>query len=558
MTPAVRTNGGHLWLTCPYNDAERARRIAGARWHKISRQWMLPETPATAWAVHCNFPDVSGDATFAQLVAQHQSVTEHQGIRGAEDLEHPATVKTRMWKHQLRAYHFARSLTASLNAMVMGTGKSLPVVAMAAEQQRTIIICPARVVSVWPREFQKHCATPVEIIAPDGGTTRAKAELIRDKLALAHAKRVPAVVVVNYEAAWRDADTRGGLGATLLEQDWDLAVLDESHRIKAPGGRQSLFCAKLGKRARKRVCLTGTPTPHNPLDIWAQMRFLDSGVLGTSYHAFKIHYEVNPPARQGAPSWVAKQVLGYKNLDELTARVAPYIYRVGTEVLDLPPATHSVNYCTLGKEAARVYTKLANEMIAGIGNGTVTAGNALTKILRLQQITSGTVKTDAEETLRIDDAKRQALQDLLEDLSDAEPVVVFCRFRADLDAVHQTASRLNRPSYELSGRADHLATWQGLGSGGIFAVQIQSGGVGVDLTRARYSIFYSLSHSLGEFDQALARCHRPGQTRPVSHIHLVAQGTIDEQIYAALEKRREVVDYVLDQLRGGENDRRAA
>jgi SNF2 family DNA or RNA helicase len=71
----------------------------------------------------------------------------------------------------------------------------------------------------------------------------------------------------------------------------------------------------------------------------------------------------------------------------------------------------------------------------------------------------------------------------------------------------------------------------------------------VDLTRARYSIYYSLSFSLGEYDQALSRVHRPGQTRPVEHIHLVARNTVDGKIMRALEARAEVVEAILAEIK---------
>jgi SNF2 family DNA or RNA helicase len=80
-------------------------------------------------------------------------------------------------------------------------------------------------------------------------------------------------------------------------------------------------------------------------------------------------------------------------------------------------------------------------------------------------------------------------------------------------------------------------------------VQIKAGGVGVDLTRARYSIFYSTGFSLGDYDQAKARTHRPGQTRPVMHIHLVARGTVDVRVRRALEKRAQIVESILAEIR---------
>jgi SNF2 family DNA or RNA helicase len=84
----------------------------------------------------------------------------------------------------------------------------------------------------------------------------------------------------------------------------------------------------------------------------------------------------------------------------------------------------------------------------------------------------------------------------------------------------------------------------------VLAVQIDSGGLGVDLTRARYAIYYSLGFSLGSYEQSLARIHRPGQTRPVEYIHLLVKGTVDEKVMAALAARADVVKAVLQQLRG--------
>ena len=83
----------------------------------------------------------------------------------------------------------------------------------------------------------------------------------------------------------------------------------------------------------------------------------------------------------------------------------------------------------------------------------------------------------------------------------------------------------------------------------VLAVQLDSGGEGVDLTRARFSIFYSLSFSLGKYDQARSRTHRPGQTNPVEHIHLIARNTVDVKIMRALEKRAEIIESILAEIK---------
>ena len=77
--------------------------------------------------------------------------------------------------------------------------------------------------------------------------------------------------------------------------------------------------------------------------------------------------------------------------------------------------------------------------------------------------------------------------------------------------------------------------------------QIQAGGVGVNLSRAAYCVYYSVGFSLSDFVQSLARTHRAGQTRKVSYYHLLARDTVDAKVYAALAARKRVIDAVLGQ-----------
>ena len=126
--------------------------------------------------------------------------------------------------------------------------------------------------------------------------------------------------------------------------------------------------------------------------------------------------------------------------------------------------------------------------------------------------------------------------------------MVFCWFRADLATVHEAARRAGRTSLELSGTRDELKQWQA-GEANVLAVQIQAGGVGVDLTRACYSIYFSVGYKLGDYEQSLARIHRPGQTRTVFQIHLIVENTMDARVMKALEKRQDLVASILDGIK---------
>lgn len=241
----------------------------------------------------------------------------------------------------------------------------------------------------------------------------------------------------------------------------------------------------------------------------------------------------------------------YRNLDQLQDILRAYTYRVrADDVLTLPDTQDVHRYCLLGPVAQRVYRDLEDGLAAQIGAGTVSAGNALVKLLRLAQVANGgTVDDETAAYTQLGTEKADLLRETLEDLDPEEPVVVFGRFHTDLDSIHEVAASLGRTSAELSGRRNDLAGWQD-GASNVLAVQLKAGGLGVDFTRARVQVYYALDYSLGDYLQTRKRIHRPGQTRAVLYVHLLAAGTVDEAVYAALAKRQEVVDAVVDGLRG--------
>jgi SNF2 family DNA or RNA helicase len=202
----------------------------------------------------------------------------------------------------------------------------------------------------------------------------------------------------------------------------------------------------------------------------------------------------------------------------------------------------------LGREGQRLYSEMADEFIADLAGGHITASNALSRLLRLQQITSGYGRLEDGTNVEVDTSKQKVLEDILTDIGN-EPVVVFTRFIHDLDVVHRTAAKVGVPSYEVSGRRKDLPEW----TSGVLAVQIQAGGLGLDLTMARYAVYYSLGFSLGDYSQSMARLHRPGQSRPVEYIHILASGTVDETVMDALARREAVIDHILKEAKSDDN-----
>jgi SNF2 family DNA or RNA helicase len=448
-------------------------------------------------------------------------------------------MRTTLWPHQIRAVEYARRRPGSLLALDLGLGKTAVALALAEQwsARRILVACPLSVCGVWPREVERHIGDGWQVERLDRGPIAERARRAKAALDLARARGVPCVVVVaNHEAVWREP-----FRTFALETAWDLLVVDESARSKSPSGRLSLFLRDLARRTPRRLGLTATPLPHSPLDAYAQGRWIDPSVLGTSYVRYRARYAV-------MGGYQGHEVVGWQNLSELESRLSLMMVRITKEeaALGLPPETDEERSCRLEPEAQRLYDKLHRDMVAAVGRGEVTAANALVRLLRLEQLCGGTLRTDEGDAVEVSTAKARLLDDTLEDLP-AGPVVVFARFLADLDRILAVGRARGLRVAELSGRDKG-----GLASDAtmradvdLLAVQTQSGGVGVDLSRASTAIFYSRGWSLGDLLQCRGRLHRPGQTRPVTHVHLVAEGTVDEQALRALERRDDLVESVL-------------
>jgi SNF2 family DNA or RNA helicase len=529
------------------------RTLPDPKFDRLTSLWSCLRTPAAAMRVqsHPDIESIDSDL-HREGLSFWGGVMRCKHISGPDaqaGLKEPHS-KTKAWRQQKAAFAISVDAPATMLAMRMGTGKSKVVVDLhtAWGCENTLILCPKSVVGVWIREFEIHSPIKVNMICPEG-KIKEKASVV-ERIVRSAARTAPGVFVLNYESAWPEP-----MGATLLGVKWDAVILDESHRVKSHDSLVSKFCAKLGRRAKRRLCLTGTPMGQSPLDLFGQFRFLDPGIYGTYWTEFRGKYAIC-----GNPT-IPQQVTGYRNQEELKERMSWVTYHcTAEEVLDLPPRLHIDRRFPLLPKSSYIYRGLETDCLGDVAptgrSGVITAQNCLVKALRLSQITSGFARVEPQDGSpsrleNIGDEKRQALEDILTDLPAGEPVVVFCRFREDLRRIEETAGKLSRAYGELSGeRRDALDTKGRMAPGiAVAGVQMASGGIGVDFTRARYAIYYSLSYSLTEFDQSMARLHRPGQARSVTYYHLVAEDTIDETVYKALEKRKEVIDEILEVFR---------
>lgn len=446
------------------------------------------------------------------------------------------------WDNQEEALQFALTHSACMLDMDMGTGKTrvaIDTVFARDNCYRILVVCPKAVIPVWRENLEKFAPTD-EWVCWDRqrGTVKTKAKDLAEWLKVPATKQF---VVINYDSVWR-----GEMGDLILRSAFQVVILDESHRAKAAGSKVSKFLGTLGRRVKYKMCLSGTPMANSPLDVYGQYRFLDPSIFGTNHYLFLQEYAV-----MGGPE--RRFIVGFKNQKELNRRFRTIAYSCKMsdirDKLKLPEALPETSRTVeLPASDMRTMKELNKEFIAECGTGHVVVNNVLTKLVRLQQITSGFCLTQESplldaETQELNTAKEDALADMLEDLSPTENVVVFCIFRHDLEAIHRAAKKNNRPCFELSGSGNTLDDWKRT-SGAVIAVQIQAGSEGVDMTKANYAVYFSIPHSLAMYNQSRARLYRPGQTRPVSFQHLIAKGTIDESLYRSLVKKEDMIESI--------------
>lgn len=529
-TPSVTI--GDDYIGVQYVDKEDVKSIPGAKWHGQTGQWIFNKSPIIAKYLK---------ETFGFKIPALDELSRKLDTKNDPEIC-AMKLHTPLWHHQKEAVKLALVRDGTMFQFKMGCGKSLAAIAVINHENahRVLIACPLKVIRVWPNQFDIHSERTYRILTLDNGSSQAKAKTLHAALNGPQSGR-PLVVIINYDSMWREH-----ISQVLLSVNWDVTVFDESHRIKAYTGKAvaSKFCAKVGLRSKKRLALTGTPMPHSPLDLWAQFRALDHTVFGASFFHYKMKYAL-------LGGYQGKEILRFINQDDLTKRLDFNSVYVSKETaLDLPETIDIDIELELSQKMNVLYRSLEKDFIAWVEETgeAVTAANVLTKLLRLQQLTSGFVRKEDGTDVQIDETKIDWLRDFILDAN--EKVVVFCRFLQDLKRVRQLCYDNGWLYDEVSGKHNDLTPEATIkDETEVLGVQIQAGGLGVDFSKASLSVDYSVGFSLGDWEQARARLHRPGQLNKVTYYHLKAKRTVDFKLFEGFKKKKGIINYILDGLK---------
>jgi len=392
----------------------------------------------------------------------------------------------------------------------------------------TLVVVPNTLVDNWIDEIEKH--SDLTYIAVTGSRGKRLDKLLRTK----------DFYIINYEGTrliWRD----------LVAKRFACLVLDESTCVKNVKAKQSKACYEIAKTITDRYILTGTPIMNNPLDIYGQYRILNPMIFGTSYYRFKYRYAI-------WGGYNNYQVIKWVNMNEFKGLVAHHaIYRTKDQCLDLPAKLYQVVKLDLPEEQAKVYSNLKKSFIAEFRDAVVSAPVVLTRLMRFSQITAGFTKdVEGVEHAFQKNPKIEWLLDFISNLGPDSKVVVFCRFTNEIRllerALEDSGVEYVRVSGEVKDRIERVKQFNQDPNKRVFIGQLQTTGVGINLTAASYVVFMTNSYSYGERVQAEDRCHRIGQSKNVTYIDLLYRNSVDVNIHRTLRNKESLATMVTKDL----------
>lgn len=548
---------GRFIIISPPWSIDHIRAIPNRRWDAKRRVWTAPALRTNAAYMLDRFPNQfwSKEAyDVARNAVQVKSI--------APIAEFPSTYpfKTLPRAYQLKALSYSWKKESFAYYMDMGTGKTKTSIDlfsayhMEGDVDRLLVVTKFSTRMNWEREFAIHCPVPYEVMVLD--TTKPK---IFDafntsttdalKVLIVGTESLAAGSASTYAERFVNTSTRVGM------------IVDEAHMIKTHNAVRAKNAVKIGRGAKYKLVMTGTPIANAPLDLYMQFEFLDENIIGSGdFFSFRNRYAV-------MGGFEGKQIIGYQNMEELIELVSPYVYQVRkSEVLtELPPKVYEIREVQFNEEQKSLYTDIAKKNRAVVGDRGLTVNTVLERMLRLQEICGGIVTFERNPDLfnpsKYEHSRIPGRNPKIEELlSIAEEyqvsTIVWCRF---IEEIHMVSEAL-RAKYghdqvvEIYGQVsekdrDHNVQELFQKKKARFLVgNAATGGTGLNMTAAELVVYFSNSFNYVERDQSEDRAHRIGQTKSVLYIDLVMEKSVDGAILSALQDKKNVSEFVRESI----------
>jgi SNF2 family DNA or RNA helicase len=463
--------------------------------------------------------------------------------------------KTKPYAHQMTALEKSWNRESYAYFMEMGTGKTKVLIdnlAMLYDKGKingALIIAPKGVVGTWyDNELPTHLPNHIAHVTTLWQSHITKKQ--REKLeSLFEVEESLHILIMNVEAF----STEKGLkfAEKFLSCHETLVAIDESTTIKTPAAKRTKNILSIGRAAKYRRIMTGSPVTKNPLDLFSQCYFLDPFHLDhDSYYSFRTRYAIMKTANIAGRK--IQLVNGFKNLGELSDKLQPFSYRVLKEdCLDLPDKIFIKREIQLSADQRKLYEQMKQEALAILKGKQSTTVNTLTQLMRLQQITCGHFTSDDGATQPIANNRITELMNVLDETEGK--AIIWAHYQYDItEIIKNVVKQYGQGSivdyYGLTPqeeRQPNIKRFQDDPKCRFIVGTPSTGGYGITLTAANTVIYYSNGYDLEKRLQSEDRAHRIGQKKSVTYVDLMADDTVDEKIVQSLRKKIDIASEVL-------------
>jgi SNF2 family DNA or RNA helicase len=434
--------------------------------------------------------------------------------------------------HSYQDYSTKFIIDHPVSAILLSCGLGKTVITLTAvkelmfdrfEVRKPLVIAPLRVAAnSWPDEIGKwdHLKDLTYSVATGSEEERRKALLTEADLHIINRENVTWLV------------EKSG-----LPFDYDMIIVDELSSFKSHQSKRFKSLLKVRPKLKRIVGLTGTPASNSLMDLWAEFRLLDMGKrLGRYIGQYRRDY-FTPDKRNAQIIFSYKPLPGaedaiYKKISDIT------ISMKSADFLKMPDLFVNEVPVRLSSSERSLYDKLKRDMVLSLKGKEIDAVNAASLSGKLLQMANGAVYDENQETVVIHERKLDALEDLLED-ANGRPVLVAYWFKHDLERIRKRFTvREIKTSKDIS-------DWNA-GKIPVAMIHPASAGHGLNLQAGGSTlIWFGLTWSLELYQQTNARLWRQGQKEPVVIHHIIAEGTIDENVMAALRRKEKTQDSLI-------------
>lgn len=386
------------------------------------------------------------------------------------------------------------------------------------EIRKVLVVAPKRVArDTWPEEIEKWDCLKGLTYSVCLGNEKQRKEALK--------KKASVYIISRDLLEWLICKSG-------MPFNFDMVVLDELSSFKSHQSLRFKAFMEVRPKIKRVVGLTGTPASNSLIDLWAEFRCIDMGDrLGRYVTRYREEYFV-PDKRNGLQVYSWKPVIGseeriYNAISDITISMESKDY------LDMPPINYNQIHVILNDRERKIYDNFKQDLVAELGDDEITAANAAALFNKLLQMANGAVYTDDHKVLEIHDRKLEALEDLI-DSANGNPVMIAYWFKHDLTRI-QSRFKIR----EIKTTKDKN-DWNE-GKIQVACIHPASAGHGLNLQKGgSILIWFGLTWSLELYKQTNDRLYRQGQKYPVMIHHIIAKGTIDEQVMKALSRKDKI------------------